>query len=74
MSQEEDRQRLYGIINADPIVTSLLYDLNLLPEQTAGDPVRYRQTQTVVHHMMLVKARERERALADPDSPPVPTL
>lgn len=44
----------YALINAQPILQSLLYDINLLPECIArGDDLRWAQMHAVVEHFRL---------------------
>ena len=38
-------------VNSTPLIQSLLYDLNLLPEQTGNDPSRWHYTMAAVWHM-----------------------
>lgn len=52
-------------VNDTPALQSLLYDLDLLPEQTADDPKRWFYTVTAANHFIgygdAVRAEERER-------------
>lgn len=59
MNNEGQHKRMCAAINADPLIQSLLYDLNLLPEQTTGDPKHSAYTQTVVEHMLMQKTEQR---------------
>ena len=49
----DDEREICRVVNATPAIQSLLYDLNLLPEQTLGDAKRWDYTVTVVRHMQL---------------------
>lgn len=63
MTNEGQHKRMCAAINAEPLIQSLLYDLNILPEQTADDPVRYVYTWTVVQHMREQAKRATARYL-----------
>jgi hypothetical protein len=49
-------EELLRFANETPAVLSLLYDLDLLPEQTAKMPHPYAQTMTVISHCMKLQA------------------
>lgn len=51
-------------VNDDATLQSLLYDLNLLPEQTQRDPLRWGYTVAVVAHFDVAVTAERERCAA----------
>jgi hypothetical protein len=51
-------------VNYDATLQSLLYDLNLLPEQTQRDPLKWGYTVAVVAHFDVAVTAERERAEA----------
>ena len=66
MQPESERAAVRDAINASPLLLSLLYDLNLLPEQTVEDDRRWCQTLKVVEHMMdamAAVAAERARCV-----------
>lgn len=46
----------YALINSQPILASLLYDINLLPEQIGRDVSRWRSMHSVVSHFRLLFA------------------
>ncbi len=47
----DDERNICKMANSSPRLQSLLYDLNLLPEQTLGNPKAWAYTVTVVEHM-----------------------
>lgn len=53
----EQFKELCDVVNNCPITQSLLYDLNLLPEQTSCNCVRFSYTLSVVKHIHMLKLR-----------------
>jgi len=53
---DEQRTRICKIVNDVPEIQSLLYNLDLLPEQTMGDVERWHYTVSVVEHIAPVLA------------------
>jgi hypothetical protein len=52
-------QEIIEAVNSTPAILSLLYDLNLLPEQTMDKP-SFAYTANVVEHVMAAISAERE--------------
>lgn len=61
---DADREA-FGYINATPILQSLLYDINLLPEQLGRDGAKWAQMHCVVSHFKLMAAKPVDKP-ADP--------
>lgn len=52
---DEEVVRICGLVNMRPILQSMLYDLNLLPEQTMNSR-RWHYTVSAVLHMEALRA------------------
>lgn len=63
LGQPPEHAALCKAVNDTPALQSLLYDLNLLPEQTQHDPQRWRYTVAVVSHFDGALNAERERCI-----------
>ena len=49
---QEQFKQVCKAVNETPLLQSMLYDLNLLPEQTLDDPKRWGYTVSATMHMM----------------------
>jgi hypothetical protein len=58
----DDFDDICALVNGTPVLQSLLYDLNLLPEQTMRDPLRWGHTQSVAYHMLDAAIRQAAKA------------
>ena len=61
---DPERAAVCADVNASPLLQSLLYDVNLLPEQTLRDDVRWAYTVALVRHVEIGLAMEREACAA----------